>query len=67
MDISFVIITGGEKADHIKRLLRSIRSQRIKNYESIIVGNVEDFCGGCFSSRDVIKISNIDAANKGPN
>ena len=65
MDISFVIVTGGKKIGHIKRLLRSIRFQRIKNYESIIVGNVENFCGGCFSSRDVIKISNIDAASKG--
>ncbi|MAH51384.1 hypothetical protein CMI37_36545 [Candidatus Pacearchaeota archaeon] len=65
MNVSFVIITGGKKADHVKRLLSSIGLQRIKNYESIIVGNVKDLQGGRFSSKNVIRIQETDAASKG--
>ena len=49
MDISFVIITGGAKPDHIKRLLSSIRKQNIENFESIIVGKVDNLSIDLFS------------------
>ena len=70
MDISFVIITGGKKPHHIKRLLKSIRKQGIKKYESIIIGNVEDlsidfFSMGLSSSNLIKTIENKSAAQKG--
>ena len=49
MNISFVIITGGHKPQHIKRLLSSIRKQNIKNFESIIVGKVDNLPIDLFS------------------
>ena len=49
MNISFVIITGGHKPQHIKRLLSSIPKQNIKNFESIIVGKVDNLPIDLFS------------------
>lgn len=70
MDISFVIITGGKKPNHVKRLLKSIRKQGIKKHESIIIGNTEDlsidfFSMGLSSSNLVKTIENKSAAQKG--
>mgnify|MGYP003114037371 CR=1 FL=1 len=49
MDISFVIITGGSKPDHISRLLKSIKKQNIENFESIVIGNTKDLKIDLFS------------------
>ena len=49
MDISFVIITGGKKPKHVKRLLASIKKQDIKNCESIVVGATENLSIDLFS------------------
>ena len=49
MDISFVIITGGKKPKHVKRLLTSIRKQDIKNCEAIVVGATENLSIDLFS------------------
>ena len=49
MDISFVIITGGSKPKHVDRLLKSIKKQNIKNFESIVVGNTKDLNIDLFS------------------
>ena len=72
MDISFVIITGGNKPDHVKRLLASIKKQGIKNFESIIVGNTKGLSVDLFSlglsspKCNVIKtIEKQEAAQKG--
>jgi len=72
MDISFIIITGGKKPDHVKRLLASIKKQGIKNCESIVVGDtgnlpIDLFSLGLSSPRsNVIKtIEKKQAAQKG--
>lgn len=72
MDISFVIITGGKKPDHIKRLLSSIKKQGIKNFESIIVGDTESLSldlfslGLCAPKSNIIKtVERKKAAQKG--
>ena len=49
MDISFIIITGGQKPDHVKRLVFSITNQKIKNFEVIIVGKVDNLSIDLFS------------------
>ena len=49
MDISFVIITGGKKPEHVERLLSSIKKQDIKNCESIVVGFTENLSLDLFS------------------
>ena len=49
MDISFVIITGGKKPEHVKRLLTSIKKQEIKNCESLVVGDTESLQIDLFS------------------
>tara|TARA_R110002020_G_scaffold354675_3_gene567417 strand:- start:2515 stop:3468 length:954 start_codon:yes stop_codon:yes gene_type:complete len=63
MDITFVIITGGHKPEHVKRLLASIKKQDIKNFESIIVGDVKDFTE--LKSSTIKTIQATEAAQKG--
>tara|TARA_R100000008_G_scaffold81831_1_gene65478 strand:+ start:8525 stop:9520 length:996 start_codon:yes stop_codon:yes gene_type:complete len=72
MDISFVIITGGQKPEHINRLLKSIKKQNIKNFECIIIGNTKDLKIDLFSmgltapqSNKIKTIENNEAAQKG--
>ncbi len=66
MNISFIIITGGLKPKHVKRLITSIRKQEIPEYESIIVGNVDKLCIDPMSLGSTVKtISLVDAASKG--
>ena len=72
MDISFVIITGGKKPKHVKRLLTSIRKQDIKNCEAIVVGATEGLPIDLFSlglsapkSNVINTIERKEAARKG--
>ena len=41
MDISFVIITNGQKPDKLSPVLKAIRHQKIKNYEIFISGDLD--------------------------
>ena len=69
MNISFVIITGGTKSDHLVRLVKSIFLQKIPNYEILIVGNTKSLVDKQ-ETRKVIfdlatKIPAPEAASKG--